>query len=253
MLVGLARPDAGTALIDGRSYAALPSPRSKVGAVLDPRFHPGRTARNHLRVVATAARIDRGRIDSVLAEVDLAAAANRRVGGFSMGMRQRLALAGALLGDPEVMILDEPSNGLDPPGIAWLRGRMRQWAAEGRTVLVSSHVLAEVAQVVDRVVIIDRGRVVREGPIDAIGPTTTAVRVRTPDAALLVELARAAGWRAEHEGAGAVDITGASPAEVGQAAAARGLELHELSSIDRSERLEAAFLELTDHRIEARP
>lgn len=251
MLVGLARPDAGTALISDRPYGALPSPRTEVGAVLEARFHPGRTARNHLRVVATAAGIDHRRIDSVLDDVDLTADADRRVGGYSMGMRQRLALAVALLGDPAVLILDEPSNGLDPPGIAWLRDRMRDWAREGRTVLVSSHVLAEVAQVVDRVVIIDRGRVVREGALDAIGPTTTAVRARTPQAALLADVARAAGWTASPLGIDTVEITGSSPADVGRVAAANGVELHELSSITDSERLEAAFLELTGHRIEA--
>jgi ABC-2 type transport system ATP-binding protein len=250
MLVGLARPDAGTALIGGRPYGAVASPRTEVGAVLDARFHPGRTARNHLRVVATAARIEPGRVEDVLHEVDLTADADRRVGGYSLGMRQRLALATALLGDPAVLILDEPSNGLDPPGIAWLRERMRRWAAEGRTVLVSSHVLAEVAQVVDRVVIIDAGRVVHEGPLDALGPTTSAIRARTPQAALLADAARAAGWDAISHGFDTVEISGATSADVGRVAAAHGVELHGLSSITDSERLEAAFLELTHHRIE---
>lgn len=253
MLVGLARPDAGSALVGGHPYRALPSPRLEVGAVLDARFHPGRTARNHLGVVATAAGIDRRRVETVLGDVDLTADADRRVGGYSMGMRQRLALATALLGDPAVLILDEPSNGLDPPGIAWLRDRMRQWASEGRTVLVSSHVLAEVAQVVDRVVIIDRGRIVQEGPLDAITPTTTTVQARTPHAARLTDAARAEGWTATPLDTDTVEITGASPAEVGRVAAAHNVELHGLSSITDSERLEAAFLELTDHRIEATP
>ena len=253
MLVGLARPDSGTAHVNGRPYGALPSPRTEVGAVLDARFHPGRSARNHLRVVATAAGIDRRRVETVLGEVDLTADADRRVGGYSMGMRQRLALATALLGDPAVLILDEPSNGLDPPGIAWLRERMRHWASEGRTVLVSSHVLAEVAQVVDRVAIIDRGRIVQEGPLDAIGPTATAVQARTPHAALLADAARAEGWVATLLGADTLEIAGSSPAEVGRVAAEHGVELHGLSSITDSERLEAAFLELTDHRIEATP
>lgn len=252
MLLGLDRPDAGTALVGGRPYQALPSPRREVGAVLDARFHPGRSARNHLRVVATAAGIDRRRIDAVLDEVDLGSDADRRVGTFSLGMRQRLALAVALLGDPPVMILDEPSNGLDPPGISWLRTRMRAWAREGRTVLVSSHVLAEVAQVVDRVVIIDHGHVVREGPLDAIGPSTTAVRARTPEGARLADAARVAGWDVTHHD-DSVEIIGASPTQVGRLAATNGIELHELSSITDSERLEAAFLELTHHQIEATP
>lgn len=251
MLVGLDRPDSGAALVGGRPYRALPSPRREVGAVLDARFHPGRSARSHLRVVATAAGIDLRRVDAVLDEVDLSADGDRRVGGFSLGMRQRLALAVALLGDPPVLILDEPSNGLDPPGISWLRSRMRAWAREGRTVLVSSHVLAEVAQIVDRVVIIDHGRVVREGPLSTIGTATASVRARTPDARSLVDAARDAGWDVTgHDDL--VEVMGASPAQVGELAAIHGVELHELSSITDHERLETTFLELT-HQTEVSP
>lgn len=250
MLLGLARPDAGTALIGGQPYGAMRSPRTEVGAMLDATFHPGRSARNHLHASAAAAGLARHRVDAVLEEVDLASDSDRRVGGYSLGMRQRLALAVALLGDPAVLVLDEPSNGLDPPGIAWLRGRMRHWAGEGRTVLVSSHVLSEVAQVVDRVVIIDRGRVVREGPLDAIGPETSAVRALTPMPGLLADAARAAGWDATTRGIDTVEIIGASSAEVGGLAAANGLELHALSSISVGERLEAAFLELTNRPTE---
>ena len=159
MLLGLVTPTAGSARIQGRPYRELAAPLGHVGAVLESSgFHPGRTARNHLRVVATAAGLDRGRADQVLGQVGLEHAADRRVGGFSLGMRQRLALATALLGDPEVLVLDEPANGLDPEGIHWLRGFLRHLADQGRTVLVSSHVLAEVAQTVDGVVIIDRGQ-----------------------------------------------------------------------------------------------
>jgi ABC-2 type transport system ATP-binding protein len=247
MLVGLTRPDAGSALVGGRPYTSLTSPRSALGAVLDARFHPGRTARDHLEVVATAAAIDRRRIDDVLGEVDLADDAERRVGGFSLGMRQRLALAVALLGDPSVLVLDEPANGLDPPGITWLRQAMRRWAGEGRTVLVSSHVLAEVAQVVDRVVIIDRGRVVHEGPLDTLGPTTPVVEARTPDVAGLVAAVAAAGWDARPTGPDSVAVEGATPAQVGRVAATEGLELHGLATATGSERLEAAFLALTEH------
>ncbi|MEO6628756.1 MAG: ATP-binding cassette domain-containing protein [Aquihabitans sp.] len=253
MLVGLTCPDAGTAHVGGRPYRSLPSPRTEVGAVLDAQFHPGRTARNHLRVVASASGIDRRRVETVLQEVDLSEDADRRVGGYSMGMRQRLALGVALLGDPAVLILDEPSNGLDPPGIAWLRERMRLWAGEGRTVLVSSHVLAEIAQVVDRVVIIDRGRIVQEGPLDAIGPTAITVRARTPQAAQLADAARAAGWNTTALDPDTVEIAGASSAEIGRIAAAHGFELHGLSSTSDSERLEAAFLELTERQIEVSP
>src|SRR6266542_1416007 len=155
MLLGLVIPTAGTARFQGRPYRELAAPLRHVGAVLEASsFHPGRTARNHLRVVTAAAGLPRTRADEVLSQVGLDQAADRRVGGFSLGMRQRLALATALLGDPEILVLDEPANGLDPEGIHWLRGFLRNFADQGRTVLVSSHVLAEVAQTVDQVVII---------------------------------------------------------------------------------------------------
>jgi ABC-2 type transport system ATP-binding protein len=163
VLLGLARPTAGQALIDGRPYLELDRPRQTVGAVLESSgFHPARTGRDHLRVVATAAGIPRGRVDELLAFVGLARAADRRVGGYSTGMRQRLSLAGALLGDPRVVVLDEPTSGLDPEGVAWMRRLLRELAAEGRCVVVASHLLAEVGQVADRAVIIVQGRVLRE-------------------------------------------------------------------------------------------
>jgi ABC-2 type transport system ATP-binding protein len=169
MLLGLVAPDAGTATIDGRVYADLPEPLHLIGAVLEASsFHPGRTARNHLRIQALAAAVDPSRIDEVLDLVQLTAAAGRRIGGFSLGMRQRLGLATALLADPEILILDEPANGLDPEGVRWLRGLLRGFAAEGGTVLVSSHMLAEAAQTVDSVVIIDHGRLVRQAPLASL-------------------------------------------------------------------------------------
>jgi ABC-2 type transport system ATP-binding protein len=169
MLLGLVAPDAGTATIDGRVYADLPEPLHLVGAVLEASsFHPGRTARNHLRIQALAAAVDPSRIDEVLDLVQLTAAAGRRIGGFSLGMRQRLGLATALLADPEILILDEPANGLDPEGVRWLRGLLRGFAAEGGTVLVSSHMLAEAAQTVDSVVIIDHGRLIRQAPLASL-------------------------------------------------------------------------------------
>ncbi len=171
MLLGLARPTAGTATIAGSPYRDLVDPVRTVGAVLDSAgFHPGRSARNHLRAMASAAGIGDARVDEVLSRVDLAGAARRRVGGFSTGMRQRLHLAGALLGDPEVLILDEPNNGLDPEGIHWLRGELRRMAAEGRTVLISSHVLAELAQAISHVLIIAGGKLRASGPVgDVVG------------------------------------------------------------------------------------
>jgi ABC-2 type transport system ATP-binding protein len=161
MLLGLIRPDAGTATINGRPYRDLEDPLHQVGAVLEASsFHPGRTARNHLRIQALVGQADPSRIDDVLGLVELGGAADRRVGGFSLGMRQRLGLATALLTDPDLLILDEPANGLDPEGVRWLRDLLRGLAAEGSTVLVSSHILAEVAQTVDSVVILDRGHLV---------------------------------------------------------------------------------------------
>ena len=190
MLLGLVTPTAGTARIDGKPYRALADPVRHVGAVLEASsFHPGRSARNHLRVVATAAGLPLARADQVLAQVGLAEAARRRVGGFSLGMRQRLGLATALLGDPQVLILDEPANGLDPEGVHWLRGLLRQLADQGRTVLVSSHVLAEVAQTVDQVVIIAAGRLVTQSTLAALtARTEQLVRVRTPQAETLRSL-----------------------------------------------------------------
>jgi ABC-2 type transport system ATP-binding protein len=166
MLLGLVAPDAGTATINGHAYADLPEPLHQVGAVLEASgFHPGRTVRNHLRVQALAGQADPSRIEDVLDLVELTGAADRRTGGLSLGMRQRLALATALLTDPEVLILDEPTNGLDPEGVRWLRNLLRGLAAEGTAVLISSHMLAEVAQTVDRVVIVDHGRAVAQSAL----------------------------------------------------------------------------------------
>ncbi|HEY0000424.1 MAG TPA: ATP-binding cassette domain-containing protein [Actinoplanes sp.] len=172
LILGLIRPTAGTALIDGHRYADLPHPRRTVGALLEASgFHPGRTGRQTLRIAARLAGLPDSRIDAVLDQVDLTTTANRRVGTYSLGMRQRLGLAAALLGDPQVLMLDEPGNGLDPAGMAWLRGLLRDLAAHGRTVVVSSHVLAEVAQTADRIVIVHQGTVRFAGAIDALaGP-----------------------------------------------------------------------------------
>ena len=165
MLLGLVTPDAGSAIINGRRYTELAEPLHQVGAVLEASFHPGRTARAQLRIQALSADADPSRADDVLRLVGLADAADRRVGGFSLGMRQRLGLATALLADPGMLILDEPANGLDPEGIRWLRGLLRDFAAEGGTVLVSSHMLAEVAQTIDSAVIIHHGRLVVQAPV----------------------------------------------------------------------------------------
>ncbi len=241
-LLGLVTPTSGTATIDGRHYRDLADPVRTVGASLEASsFHPGRTARAHLQVMALAARIDVARCDALLAQVGLTDAADRRVGGFSMGMRQRLALAQALLGDPPVLLLDEPANGLDPAGIAWLRGFLRALAAEGRTVLVSSHVLSEVEQTVDDVVVITRGRLVRQGALAAMDTGPSHVLVRTPDPAAL----RAAldGVAVETLPTGLLRVPGRTAAEIGHVAFVAGVELHELTPEPGD--LEKVFLDLT--------
>lgn len=248
MLLGLVHPTSGTATIDGQTYAHLPSPTRVVGAALEASsFHPGRTARDHLRVLAPHAGVPDARADDVLALVGLSDVAHRRVGGFSLGMRQRLGLAGTLLGDPQVLLLDEPANGLDPEGIVWLRSLLRHLAGLGRTVLVSSHVLAEVQQTVDDVVIIAKGRLVHASSLaDLAAAADPGVVVRSPDAGGLDDLVAARGWdRADHgETAGRAVVRRVSPEEVGAAAFAAGLELHELTR--REAGLERTFLELTE-------
>ena len=176
MTLGLVQPTRGGVLIGGAPYAKLAHPRRQVGALLEATgFHPGRRARDHLRVLAAAERIPDGRVDEVLGLVDLAEAAGRRVRGFSLGMRQRLGIAAALLGDPEVLLLDEPVNGLDPAGIAWLRGLLRRLAAEGRTIVLASHLLSEIAQTADHVLIVSAGQLRFAGPLREIGETNEAL------------------------------------------------------------------------------
>ena len=248
MLLGLVTPTAGSARIDGKPYRELADPVRHVGAVLEASsFHPGRSARNHLQVVATAAGLPRNRADAVLEQVGLAGAARRRVGGFSLGMRQRLGLATALLGDPQVLILDEPANGLDPEGVHWLRGLLRQLADQGRTVLVSSHLLAEVAQTVDQVVIIAAGRLVTQSTLAALtARTDQLVRVRTPQAETLRSLLAAQGIHADPDGADQLVAAGTTPEAVGQMAAAAGIVIYEMRA-ERSN-LEDVFLQLTSQQ-----
>ena len=244
-LLGLVTPTAGSTRIDGTPYRELADPIRHVGAVLEAAgFHPGRSARNHLRVVATAAGLPLARVDAVLDQVGLTQTAHRRVGGFSLGMRQRLGLATALLGDPRILILDEPANGLDPEGVHWLRGFLRQLADQGRTVLVSSHVLAEVAQTVDQVVIIAAGRLVTQSTLaDLTARTDQLVRVRTPQAETLKALLAAQGVQASPDGADQLVATAATTEVVGKAAAAAGIVIYEMGA-ERSN-LEDVFLQLT--------
>jgi ABC-2 type transport system ATP-binding protein len=243
-ILGLVLPDAGRTTVLGKPYRELERPFVRVGAVLETTdAHPGRTGRNHLRALATAAGLPRSRAEEALALVDLTDAARRRVKGYSLGMRQRLGLAAALLGDPEVLVLDEPANGLDPQGIRWLRDFLRARADEGRTVLVSSHVLAEVAQTVDDVVIIHRGRLVRQAPMsEVVAQAAGSTLVRSPDAARLALLLARAGIEARSMGDGALSVSAPSE-QVGEVAAANGVVLHELTAARAT--LEEVFLELT--------
>jgi len=243
-ILGLVRPTSGTATVLGRRYSELDDPARRVGTLLETfDAHPGRSGRNHLRVLALAAGIPRSRVDEVLGLVDLREAGKRRVKGYSLGMRQRLGLAAALLGDPEVLVLDEPANGLDPQGMRWLREFLRSLAGEGRTILISSHVLAEVAQTVDEVVIIHRGKLIRQaamGDVEAMAAGSTTVR--SPGADRLAGLLAEAGIEALQSGGDRLTV-GAPPERVGEIAAAQGIVLHELS-VERAS-LEEIFLELT--------
>jgi ABC-2 type transport system ATP-binding protein len=243
VLLGLALPTSGRASVAGKRYRELEAPLKTVGAVLEAsNYHPARTGRNHLRVLAAAAGITNARVDQVLAEVELLDAARRRVGGYSLGMRQRLSVAAALLGEPQLLVLDEPANGLDPEGIRWLRNFLRSFADGGGTVFVSSHVLAEVSQLADEVVIIHRGKLVAHQPVvELIAQAAGATRVRSPRPAALLERLRAAGIDAEADGERLA--VHAPPERVGDLAAEAGIPLHELVADTGS--LEEAFLELT--------
>jgi len=246
VLLGLIHADQGRATIDGRGYAELEHPSATVGAVLeDASFHPGRSGRNHLRVLAAAGGHPPGRVDEVLTQVGLAEHARRRVKEYSMGMRQRLAIAAALLGDPEVLILDEPVNGLDPPGIRWIRELLRYEAGRGRAVLVSSHLLSEVAQSVDDVVVISHGSLRANGPLEQVlgAGDEGATRVRSADDERLATALRERGMAVEGDPSGALLVRGVTGAEVGLVAAELAVALSELVAVSRS--LEAAFLELT--------
>jgi len=244
-LLGLVHPTAGDARVEGAPYAKLHDPLGTVGAVLESEsFHPGRSGRNHLRVQAAAAGLPAERVDEVLATVELTDAARRRVGGYSLGMRQRLSVAGALLGKPRLLVLDEPANGLDPEGIRWLRTFLRAFAADGGTVLISSHVLPEVAQIVDEVVIIHRGRLVAQEPLEALTARSAAgaVVVKSPEAARLHEALSRAGLEVVPVGDTELRVAGAAE-RVGEVAAAERIVLHELRIEGAS--LEEVFLELT--------
>jgi ABC-2 type transport system ATP-binding protein len=243
ILLGLVHPTSGQATIDGSRYRLLEEPVQRVGAVLEAtNFHPKRSGRNHLRVLGAAAGIPTSRVDELLEFVGLGSVANRRVGAYSLGMRQRLGVAGALLGDPELLVLDEPGNGLDPEGIRWLRDFLRGFADEGKTVFISSHVLGEMQQLADEVVIVHHGRLVAHEPLEQLTARASgATRVRSPQAERLRELLASEGLTASVDGD--LVLTNAPVERVGEVAAANLVVLHELTADATS--LEEAFLELT--------
>ena len=245
VLVGLVRPDSGQATIWGKPYRELGGRWRRVGAVLEASgIHPGRTVTGHLRVRAAATGAGRSRIGAVLAETGMGELAGRRAGSLSLGERQRLGLAGALLGEPEVLILDEPANGLDPAGVLWLRGFLRRLGDEGRTVLVSSHILAEVAQFADRAIVVDAGRLVSAGPVTELAKAARpAVIVRTPRAEALSAALASEGAAVRVAGPGRLEITGLGTEQVATLAAALGIPVFEMTSDSGS--LEDAFLRLT--------
>ena len=254
LMVGLDRPSAGTVTVHGKRYSGLAAPMAEVGALLDAKgVHPGRSARSHLRALAATHGIPDRRVHEVLEQTGLSAVANRRVGGFSLGMGQRLGIAAALLGDPRVLILDEPINGLDPDGVLWVRQLLRHMAAEGRTVLLSSHLMSEMAQTADHVIVLGRGRVVADAPIAEFisGGQQDRVTVRTPDAARFASLLLSTGdqgVRLEPLAEEGFEAHGLSAAQIGRLAAQHGVELHELSPVQSS--LEDAYLALTRDHVE---
>jgi ABC-2 type transport system ATP-binding protein len=250
-ILGLTRPTSGTATVLGRPYRELPQPMRRVGALIDPGArHPGRTAYRHLLALAQSNGLPAGRVDEVIDLVGLQSVADDRVRGFSLGMGQRLGMAAALLGDPDVLVLDEPVNGLDPEGIRWVRELLRALADEGRTVLVSSHLMSEMEDTADHLVVLGRGRLLADVPMAELLGAHSAVRVRTPQGPMLADALRRAGGQVELEIDGALRVEGLDLPEVGDLAFVADVRLHELSRVTAS--LEAAYLALTDDDVEYR-
>jgi ABC-2 type transport system ATP-binding protein len=242
LLLGLSEPDAGAALVGGRPYADLEHPLRSVGAVLDQGFHPNRSARNHLRITAAQAKVPQSRVDDVLELVGLTSAAGRRAGGFSLGMRQRLALASALIGDPSILVMDEPFNGLDPAGIQTMRTFLRHFADNGGTVFLSSHLLAEVAHSADDAIIIDHGRLVTAGPIASLVPESAAIIVTSKNADLLGIALSQRGAVVERTGHDQITVSDVTAEVIGQAAIDTGVIILEMRT--EGDDLETIFANL---------
>jgi len=253
MIVGLDRPTSGSVTVNGKRYAQHRSPLKEVGALLDAKaVHSGRSARSHLRTMAATHGIPVRRVDEVIEMTGLSAVAGKRVGGFSLGMGQRLGIASALLGDPRTLILDEPVNGLDPEGVKWVRTLVRQLAAEGRTVFLSSHLMSEMAQTADQLVVIGRGEIIATGAVQEVidSATGAAVRVRTPQATEFASLIQAAGAAVEPTAPGVLELRGVTPELIGETAARHRIVLHELTPQRAS--LEEAYMNLTQDAVEYR-
>ncbi|QCQ16133.1 MULTISPECIES: ABC transporter ATP-binding protein [Microbacterium] len=251
MIVGLDRPTHGNVTVDGEDYRKMRSPLTRVGVLLDAKaVHTGRSARNHLRALAATHGIPTSRVDEVIALTGLESVAKKRAGGFSLGMGQRLGIAAALLGDPQTLILDEPVNGLDPEGVRWVRQFVRHYASEGRTVLLSSHLMSEMAITADHIIVLGKGRVLADAPVSQLVSewTSTRIRLRSPRLAELIPLISGAGVEITQTEPGTADVVGALPEAVGDAAAAAGIPLHELSP--QSGSLEDAYLALTGESVE---
>jgi len=251
MVVGLDRPSAGRVTVNGRPYAEHRAPLREVGTLLDAKaVHTGRSAYNHLRAMAATHHIPTSRVHEVIEMTGLRSVAGRRVGGFSLGMGQRLGVAAALLGDPRTLILDEPVNGLDPEGVLWVRTLVRSLAAQGRTVFLSSHLMSEMAQTADHIIVLGRGRVIADAPVGEIVARAagTTVRVRTPGAGELERLVRGPGIKVVSIEAGLMEITGSTAPQIGQLAADADIVLHELTPLRGS--LEDAYMQLTADDVE---
>ena len=248
-ILGLTRPTAGTATVLGRPYRELTQPMRRVGALIDPRArHAGRTAYAHLKMLAQSNAVPLRRVDEVIELVGIESVAHERVRGFSLGMAQRLGIAAALLGDPDVLVLDEPVNGLDPEGIRWVRELLRDLADEGRTVLVSSHLMSEMEATADHLVVLGHGRLLADLPILDLLGRHSAVRVRSPQASLLARALERAGAAVDYEADGSLWVEGMDVVEVGDVAYLSGLRVHELTQITAS--LESAYLALTEDELE---